>query len=353
MQHDHDEHNHHHAESCSEPCTHPTPAQSTTCSGDAHGHCHPEHSHEHARGRHHGHHHAYSDATGSRLLWASIINIVFTIVEVIGGLISNSLSLLSDALHNLADSSAIFVAYVAHLASKKKPTARKTFGFKRFEIIAAFLNAVVLIAVCIFLFVEAYHRFVNPQPIKGLVMLVVAIAGLVANLVSVVILQHDKAKNLNVKAAYLHLMGDTLSSVAVIIGGVCILFWDLYWLDPLITVLVGVYIIYHTWSVLRETTDILMQAVPPTIDLEEVKSRIESFPAVDNCHHIHIWRLNDDQLHLEAHLKLAQDLTVQAATTLRNEIASTLQEEFAITHITLQMEYGGCTDGSHHPDNCL
>ena len=213
-------------------------------------------------GHHHGHHHGYADVTGAKLLWTSLLNITFTVIEVVGGIISNSLSLLSDALHNLADSSAIFLAYVAHLVSKRKPDVRKTFGYKRFEIIAAFINAVILIGICLYLFVEAYRRFMNPEPIKGLVMLIVAIAGLLANLISVIILHSRKGSNLNVRAAYLHLMGDTLSSVAVILGGLCIWLWNVVWVDPLITVLVGIYIIWHTWGVLRESTDTPLRSRP-------------------------------------------------------------------------------------------
>ncbi len=316
---------------------------------ETHQHCaHHEHTHEpghqpnHHHGHHHGHSHAYHDVTGKKLLWTSLLNIIFTIIEIVGGIVSNSLSLLSDALHNLADSSAIFIAYIANRVSKKKPNQQKTFGYKRFEIIAAFFNSVVLIGICLYLFVEAYHRFVNPEPIKGLIMLVVAVAGLIANLVSVIILHGKKNDNLNVKAAYLHLMGDTLSSVAVIIGGLCIWLWQVYWLDPVITVLVGIYIIWHTWSVLTETTDILMQAVPPGLSLEEVRVGIEEMPAVRNVHHIHAWRLNDSQQHLEAHVTLSEDMTVSESEVVRLAIVRMLYEKFRISHSTLQIEFQDC-----------
>lgn len=328
-----------------------------------------EHSHEgccheegashadccHGHGHHHGHSHShsYADMTGKRLLATSLLNIIFTLVEIVGGIISNSLSLLSDALHNLADSSAIFVAYVAHLISKRKPTTHKTFGFRRFEILAAFLNSVLLIGICLYLFVEAYRRFVNPEPIRGLVMLIVAIVGLLANLASVFILQRDKAKNLNVKAAYLHLMGDTLSSVAVIIGGIFIWLFEIYWLDPVITVAVSLYIIWHTWHVLKESVDILMQGTPPGIEVEDIKAFIESDSRIRNVHHIHLWRLDDQRLHLEAHVIVAQDIMVSAAGLLRDELVERLHDKFAITHTTLQMEYDTCTDPISDCTNCL
>lgn len=328
------------------------PQQSTA----AHVHsqeCSHGHGHSHAHHHAHSHSHSYGDMTGRRLLWTSLLNIIFTLIEIVGGLISNSLSLLSDALHNLADSSAIFVAYLAHLVARRKPTAQKTFGYRRFEILAAFLNAVVLIGICLYLFVEAYRRFVNPEPIDGLVMLVVAVAGLLANLASVLILYRDKAKTLNVRAAYLHLMGDTLSSVAVIIGGVFIWLFGITWLDPLITVAVSLYIIWHTWHVLKESVDILMQGTPPGIEVDDVKRLLERDPRIRNIHHIHIWRLDDRQLHLEAHVFLNSDLSVSEAGELREQLVELLHDHFAITHTTLQIEYNLCSDEHADCSNCL
>lgn len=278
---------------------------------------------------------------GARLLWVSILNFAFTLLEVVGGLISNSLSLLSDALHNLADSSSMLLAYVAHRASKRKANEQKTYGYKRVEILAAFVNAAILIGICIFLFVEAYERFVNPEPIKGLIMLVVAVAGLLANVASILLMRHDRQRNLNVRAAYLHMLGDALSSVAVIVGGLCIWLWEIWWLDPLVTVLVGIYIIWHTWGVLRESADILMQGAPPDLNLQGVLAMLEATPGVAGVHHLHVWRLNDSQIHLEGHIDLTEDLRVSDAEVLRNSLAEQLRERFGIAHITLQMEHHG------------
>lgn len=189
---------------------------------------------------HHHEHHQHKEMSSAKLLWVTILNFSITVVQVIGGLISNSLSLLSDALHNLGDTSAIFIAFLAGKRSQKSADEKNTFGYKRVEILAALFNAVVLIVICVFLFFEAYKRFINPEPIKGAVMLIVATFGLLANVISVLVLQKDKNHNLNVKAAYLHLMGDTLSSVAVILGGIAIWLWNITWIDPLITVLVGI-----------------------------------------------------------------------------------------------------------------
>lgn len=300
---------------------------------------------EHTKPDKHSHHH-HERLQGKRLLWATVLNISITIVQIVGGFLSNSLSLLSDALHNLGDSSAIFIAFIAGKISRKKPDSKNTFGYKRVEILAALFNGIVLIAICIFLFYEAYQRFANPEPIKGLLMLVVATFGLLANLISVVILHKDKAHNLNIRAAYLHLLGDTLSSVAVIFGGIAIWQFEIYWLDPLITVLVGIYIIWHTWSIVAETVGILMQTTPREIDLDEVKWHVEQVPRVADMHHIHVWRLNDSQIHLEAHLNLKNNIDMVEMTRVREEAEQLIASKFGIQHITLQMEYDGCKNNT-------
>ncbi len=313
---------------------------------EQHHHHHHKHGHSHHHGHHHhGHHHHHHDVdnmSDHKLLWVTILNFSITLVQVVGGLISNSLSLLSDALHNLGDSSAIFIAFLAGKRSRKRADEQHTFGYKRVEILAALFNGIVLIAICLFLFVEAYERFTHPEPIKGLMMLIVASFGLLANLISVFILNKDKEHNLNVKAAYLHLMGDTLSSVAVILGGLAIWLWNIDWLDPLITVLVGIYIIYHTWDVIKQTVDILMQTVPKNINIKEIKHQVEQLKEVDNIHHLHIWKLNDKQTFFEAHVNLKNNVNMVEMMKIKQEIEHLLKHSFNINHITLQMGYDCC-----------
>lgn len=296
---------------------------------------HGKHLHAHCS------HHA-DKVRGRKLLWVTLLNFSITIVQIIGGIISNSLSLISDAVHNLGDSSAIFIAFLAGKHAEKHPDERKTFGYKRTEILAALFNAVVLIVICVYLFFEAYRRFMEPEPIKGKVMLIVAVFGLLANLISVVVLHKDKSHNLNVHAAYLHLLGDTLSSVAVIAGGIAIWIWDMYWLDPLVTVLVGLYIIRHTWTIVRETVNILMQATPEEVDINELKRRVEEIPEVENMHHLHIWRMDDEHIHLEAHVNIGADMLVSEVQEVRMRIENMLAGDFHIGHVTLQIEYKGC-----------
>lgn len=300
-----------------------------------------EHSHYHNSHGHSNHNHE-KDLKGKKLLLVTLLNLSITIVQVIGGILSNSLSLLSDALHNLGDSSAIFIAFLAGKRSSKQPDKRKTYGYKRVEIIAAFFNGIVLIVLCLSLFIEAYERFIDPKPIKGLVMLIVASFGLLANLISVLILQKSKDKNLNIKAAYMHLMGDTLSSVAVIVGGIAIWLFNLDWIDPIITVLVGIYIIWHTYSVVKESIDILMQAVPANINIDEIKYKVEELTEIDNIHHIHVWKLDDHQINLEAHINLTNNVKMLDMMQTKEKVENLLHNVFGIGHITLQMGYNCC-----------
>jgi cobalt-zinc-cadmium efflux system protein len=299
-------------------------------------------SHNNDHDHHHDHHSHSNELQGTKLLWVTVLNLAITIVQVVGGLISNSLSLLSDAIHNLGDSSAIFIAFLAGKISRKKPDEHRTFGYKRVEILAALLNAIVLISICIFLFYEAYKRFLEPEPIQGKLMMIVAVFGLLANLISVLVLEKDKEQSLNVKAAYMHLLGDTLSSVAVIIGGVAIWLFNIYWIDPLITVLVGVYIVWHTWEIVQQTLDILMQSTPAGIKLKELKVKVEKLDGVDNIHHVHVWKLDDTQIHLEAHVNLSENVMMTKMMVIQGNIENLLKNEFGIGHVTLQMGYNCC-----------
>lgn len=285
-----------------------------------------------------------------KLLITVILNFTITLAEIIGGLISNSLALLSDAFHNLGDGIAILLAYVAHRISKKDSNERKTFGYKRIEILAAFINSVLLVAICIFLIYKAIERLRHPEPINGLIMLIVAGIGLLANLLGVILLKKDSNININVRAAYLHLLGDTLSSAMVIAGGILIYFFNISWLDPLITVLISFYIIKETYSLLKDSVNILMQSAPENLVLERIKSEIESFPEVRNIHHIHVWNLNEREIHFEGHIDLDKDFQLSQTDIVRKKIELLLAEKYRISHVTLQMEFSCCDDTEliHH-----
>lgn len=279
------------------------------------------------------------------ILISLVLNFVITIAEIVGGLLSNSLALLSDALHNLSDTFSIFISYTAMIVGKKKSTSKNTFGYKRIEILAALLNGIILIVISIYLFYEAYQRLIDPQPVQGKTMMIVAIIGLLANLISVVLLHSGSLKNLNIKAAYLHLLGDTLSSVGVIGASILISLFDVYWVDPLLTFLIGIFIVRATYGVLKETVEILMQASPENLDIKEIKKFLETHhPKVENIHHIHVWRLSDDQTHFECHADLCNNYSMEEADKIRKDLESILKKEFNIHHVTIQMEYHTCRD---------
>ncbi len=291
--------------------------------------------------------HSHSDIKilkGKKLLFTFALNLFITLAEIVGGLISNSLALLSDAVHNLGDTFAVMLAYIANIVGQKTANERKTFGYKRIEILAALLNAIILVVITFFLFIEAYKRFQSPEPIKGQLMFWVASIGFLANLLAVIVLKSDAPKNLNVRAAYLHLLGDTISSVAVIAGSVLIYFFNIYWIDPIVTVLIGIYIIKEAYSVLKETVDILMQSTPTTIDLKKIVKEIEKFDSVNNIHHVHTWKLDDKQIHFECHVDLTHDLPVSETDQIRSRIETILLNKFNISHVTIQFEHNCCDE---------
>ncbi|MDF1575515.1 MAG: cation diffusion facilitator family transporter [Bacteroidales bacterium] len=291
---------------------------------------------KHKRRRTHQHHQPVNE---KNLLAATVLNLVISIVEIAGGFLSGSLALLSDALHNLSDAFATFIAYLATIIGKREANQKKTFGYKRLEIMAALINAVILIVMSVFLIKEAWHRWQNPGVINSMIMLVVGMIGLLANLYAVLILRKDAGKSINVKAAYIHLIGDSLSSVVVIIGGGLIQVFEITWIDPVITVLISIYIIRSGLIILKESVRILMQSAPEHLDLPAIKNMVELVPEVLNIHHIHAWMLTDSEVHLEAHVELNVDLKLSRVNHLRHKIEQLLRDDFGIGHITLQIEY--------------
>jgi cobalt-zinc-cadmium efflux system protein len=289
-------------------------------------------------------HHQAGNIKGNRLLASTILNLIISIAEISGGLISNSLSLISDALHNLSDGLAIFIAWIANRISKRPSNSKRTFGYKRIEILAAFFNALILIAISLYLFYEAILRIIAPEPVKGLIMIIVALIGLLANLAAVLLLRRDAKKNINIKAAYLHLFGDTLSSFSVIFGGVLIYVFDLFWLDPIITILIGVYIIKETWTILKQTIDILMQGSPSGLDLNLIRLDLEQIPEIANIHHVHIWNLDDQSVHFECHVALIENSRISETDSIYYQIEKVLKEKHLISHLTIQFEHQLCDD---------
>lgn len=290
----------------------------------------------------HPHTHAEPSTSTTRLFVTVLLNFLITVVEIVGGILSGSLSLISDALHNLSDGVAIIITYIAMKLSTRPNTERYTFGLKRAEILAAILNSATLIGIGVFLFKEAYHRFRTPEPIAGGLMIAVALTGLVANVIGTLLLRQGSQQNMNIRAAYLHLLSDAVSSVAVICGGVAIYFFDVAWVDPILTVLIAAYIIYESVEIVREAVNVLMMGAPEDLSLQHVQRELEAVPGVQNIHHVHVWRMNDHDIHFEAHVDVA-DMPVSQCQQITRQIEEKLHDLHEITHVTLQFECNACS----------
>ncbi len=286
------------------------------------------------------HHHDHGDParlSGRRLALVVGLNLLITVAEVVGGLVSGSLSLLSDALHNLSDGVAIVIAWVAIRLRGRPRTDRHTFGLRRAEVIAAVVNAGTLVAISVYLFVEAWRRFRDPQPIQGGLMAAVAGVGLVANVVGTLLLRPGAQGSMNLRAAYLHLLTDAVSSVGVLLGGLAVVLWGAAWVDPVLTVLIAAYVLYESVSILRRALDVFLLAAPPETSLAEIRAAILEDPEVCGLHHVHLWEVAEGDVHFEAHVAL-DDRPLSAASAVRERLAAMLHDRFDITHTTLQLE---------------
>jgi len=293
--------------------------------------------HEHKEEDHSGHHH--HTVTGKNLFITIVLNVFITTAQVIGGVVSGSLALLSDALHNFSDVMALFIAWWANKVSAKESSEEKTFGYKRVEIVAALFNAAVLAGIGVYLIVEGVAKLMHPHVIDSDIVIYLALLGIVFNFVSVLLIQKDAKENLNMKAAYLHLLSDTMTSVAVLIGGLGMKYFGAYWIDPLITIAIALYLIFTSFSLIKETTAILMQFSPKGLHVKDIEKSVLAFEGVENLHHVHLWRLNDKEIHLEAHVDFKENLPLSEVTAVIARIAKELEEHFGISHVTLQAEF--------------
>ncbi|MCZ9310741.1 cation diffusion facilitator family transporter [Weissella koreensis] len=276
-----------------------------------------------------------------RYLISTIMNIIITVAELMGGLISGSLALVSDAIHNLTDVVSLVIAWVAQLISGRGMNAKNTFGYRRAQIIAAFVNSTFMIMVSLFLIFESVKGFFNPHPIQGNLMLIISVIGLIANVITGMVLARGEG-NLNQRAALLHVIGDALSSVGVIFAAVMITWVNWLWLDPLITLVVAIYIMHETWSVLKEATNILMES-NPNVDLNDVRKLILECPYVKGAHHFHIWQIDEDQTLLTFHVTMENQPLIQVEQSI-HEIQQVILENYQIDHVTVQPEVDHLND---------
>jgi cobalt-zinc-cadmium efflux system protein len=287
----------------------------------------------------HNHSHSHSDLKGRNLLISILLNIVITVAQVIGGLLSGSLALLSDALHNFSDVISLVVSYVASKLSRQKASIHRTFGYKRAEILAAFINASTLVIVAVLLIIEAVKRFKNPEEIESNLVIWLSLIAIIGNGASVLLLKKDANSNLNMRSAYLHLLTDMMASVAVLIGGLLMKYYQLFWVDSVLTFLIALYLIWVGYDLLKKSTKILMLFTPEQINVKEVVRVVNQLPEVNQLHHVHVWCLNDDELHLEAHLDLKENITITQFDKVLHDIEALLHDTFDINHVTIQPEF--------------
>lgn len=288
----------------------------------------------------HNHSHTHSDLKGRNLFISILLNILITAAQVIGGLISGSLALLSDALHNFSDVLSLVVSYAANKLSKKKASIHRTFGYKRAEILAAFINASTLIIVAVLLIIEAIKRFQNPLEIESNLVIWLSVLGIVANGLSVLLLKKDSEANMNMKSAYLHLLTDMMASVAVLIGGLLMKYYEVFWVDSVLTFAIALYLIWMGFDLLKDSTKVLMLFTPEDIPIKKIVEEINNFEAIKNVHHVHVWQLNEEEIHLEAHIDFNADITLSQFNTILHKIEDLLFNKYDINHINIQPEFG-------------
>jgi cobalt-zinc-cadmium efflux system protein len=289
-----------------------------------------------------GHNHVHihkHEVEGKNLFYSILLNLLITIAQLIGGVISGSLALISDALHNFSDVLTLGFSLFANKLSRRKASINQTFGYKRAELIAAFINAITLVIVALFLTYGAIERLFNIHPIKSGLVIWLALLGIVVNGFSVLLLQKDAEHNLNMKSAYLHLLTDMMASVAVLIGGLLIKFFNWYWVDSVLTIFIAIYLIYVGVDLIISATKMLMLFTPDHIDIKEIVREVHKVPGVSKLHHIHVWHLNDEELHLEAHLDCSEDLKMSEFNELLHEVEHVLFDKFQINHINIQPEF--------------
>ena len=295
---------------------------------------------------HAGHDHSHAVVTegnAKKLTFALVLTTTFLIIEVIAGFMTQSLALLSDAAHMFTDAAALAIALVAIKIGKLPADNKRTFGYQRFEILAALFNAMMLFVVAIYILYEAYQRFSHPPEIQSMGMMVVAVIGLIINLISMKILFSSSQESLNVKGAYLEVLSDAVGSVGVIIGGAIIYFTQWMWVDTLIAVLIGFWVLPRTWVLLKQSINILLEGVPDEIDIEKLRNDLLALQGVESIHQLKVWAITSKNVHLTVHL-LAPQADQKA---LYQQAIEMLSHEHGITEMTLQIEDDECAIHSH------
>ena len=298
-----------------------------------------KHNHTH----HHQHdHHDVENMGDRRLGLAIVINLLLTVAQVVGGVISGSLSLIADALHNFSDASALLIAFAARKIGRQPADQFRTFGYKRAEVIAALINLVILVIVGLYLVYEAVWRVFDPQVIAGWTVVVVASIALVIDVATAILTYSMSRDSVNIRAAFIHNISDALSSIGVIVAGSLILLYQWYWTDTLITLVIAGYVLYQAATLLPKTIHILMEGAPENISIDAVIQEMEMVQGVSNVHHVHLWQLDEHRNALEAHVVIND---FNETENIKQLLKSEIEKTFSITHSTLEFEVVHCEDG--------
>lgn len=293
------------------------------------------------------HSHTETRTSDRRLVLTLGLNLLITVAELIGGILSASLALISDALHNFSDAASIGITLGSRRISRKDADEQRTFGYSRAEVISGFVNLITLILISLYLVVEAIIRIIHPVPINGMVMFLVAGIGLVANAASVLLLHKGSNENINLRSTYIHLLSDAFSSLGVIIAGILIVEFQLYIVDTILTLLIASYILAESIPMLREIIHILMESSPHELKIENVIAKLDRLNGVCDIHHVHIWKLDEYRVLLEAHVRIEkQDLS--RLEQIKGSIKRTLSQSFGISHSTLEFEFEDCSNRPEH-----
>lgn len=280
--------------------------------------------------------------TSGRKLWISlIVTLAFVVGEAIAGLTAHSLALLSDAFHNLSDALALGLAAYAIVVARKPTTARHTYGFHRVSILTALFNAASLVAIALYIFVEAFRRFLHPVSVEGGIVIWVALVAVLMNTVIAAALSGDAKKSLNSRAAFIHMAGDALSSLAVVIAGVIVHYTQWVYADALVSVLIALFILYSAVGIVKDATDILMEATPKDVDVNKLIAGIKAVRPVCDVHDLHIWQVGDGLNFLSCHVALPATCSLEQCATIVGAVNKTLHDDFGIEHATIQTEIEG------------
>lgn len=283
----------------------------------------------------HEHHHKVK---GLRLFWTILLNLSISIAELVGGLISGSMALISDAIHNFSDVLSLIISYVANKLTHKSATEKQTYGYKRSEILAAFFNSATLLILAFFILYEAVFRFFEPIQITPDLVIYLSIGSIFVNALSVLFIQKEAKKNMNMKSAYLHLFSDMLTSIAVLLGGLLMKYYQIYWIDAIFSAAIAIYLMYMSWGIFKSSLKIIMQFTPENINIQEIAIKIEQLDEIKNIHHIHIWQINEHDIMFEAHIDLENDIKISDFEQIKTKI-ETILKRYTIFHTTLQPEF--------------